>query len=46
MKNMQTKHRTILQAAVMIIVLAVLVIQHNSDKNEHAVAQQTVHARR
>lgn len=46
MKTMETKHRTILQAAVMIIALAVLVIHHNSDKNEHAVAQQTVPANR
>lgn len=43
---METKHRTLLQAAVMIVVLAVLVLRHNSEKMEQAVAQQTAQASR
>lgn len=46
MKTMETKHRTILQAAVMILALAVLVLHHNVEKNEQAMAQQSIHARR
>jgi len=43
---METKYRTLLQAAVMILVLAVIVINHSSDKGDQAVAQKTVHVRR
>ena len=44
---MEPKYRTLLQAAVMLLVLAVVVINHNSDKPaDQAVAQKTVHARR
>ena len=44
--TMETKYRTLLQAAVMILVLAVIVINHSSDKGDQAVAQKTVHVRR
>ncbi|HRF78525.1 MAG TPA: hypothetical protein PL070_00425 [Flavobacteriales bacterium] len=43
---METKYRTLIQAAVMILVLAVIVINHSSDKGERSVAQKSVHARR
>lgn len=43
---METKHRTIVQAALMFIALTVLVLHHNSDKAEQAVAQKTIQANR
>lgn len=39
---METKYRTLLQAAVMILILAVIVINHSSQKSEQAIAQQTI----
>ena len=38
---METKYRTLLQAAVMIIALAIVVIDHNNDKAEQPLAQKT-----
>lgn len=38
---METKYRTLLQAAVMILALAVVVMSHSSEKSQQAVAQQT-----
>lgn len=43
---METKYRTLLQAAVMIIALAVVVINHNHDKAEQPLAQKTSQAHR
>lgn len=43
---METKYRTLIQAAVMILVLAVIVLNHSSDKTEQVVAQKTEHVRR
>lgn len=43
---METKYRTLLQAAVMILILAVVVINHSSEKAEQAIAQKTSHAHR
>lgn len=44
--TMETKYRTLIQAAVMLLVLAVIVLNHSSDKAEQAVAQKTVQTRR
>jgi hypothetical protein len=44
--TMETKYRTLLQAAVMLLVLALIVINHGGDKGEQSVAQKSVHARR
>ncbi len=43
---MEPKYKTLLQAAAMVLALAVLVLHHNVEKNEQAVAQQTVRAHR
>ncbi|MGV3638846.1 MAG: hypothetical protein ACO1NQ_14490 [Flavobacteriales bacterium] len=43
---METKYRTLLQAAIMLLVLALVVMNHGSDEGERAVAQKSVHARR
>lgn len=43
---METKYRTLLQAALMIAVIAVLVFNHSNNKAEQAVAQQTTHLHR
>lgn len=43
---METKYRTLLQAAVMLLVLTVLVIDHNREQADRAMAQRTVHAER
>ena len=41
---METKYRTLLQAAVMILILAVVVINHSNGKADHALAQHTSQA--
>lgn len=38
---METKYRTLLQAAVMILALTVVVMNHSSERSERAVAQKT-----
>lgn len=38
---MEPKYRTLVQAAVFILALAVLVIHHNTTKDEQAMAQKT-----
>jgi hypothetical protein len=43
---METKYRTLLQAAVMLLVLALVVMNHGGEKGEQSVAQKSVHARR
>jgi hypothetical protein len=43
---METKYRTLIQAAVMLLVLAVVVINYSGDKAERAVAQTTIQPRR
>ena len=42
--TMETKYRTLLQAAVMILILAVVVINHSNGKADHALAQHTSQA--
>ncbi|HOY29473.1 MAG TPA: hypothetical protein PLR96_10900 [Flavobacteriales bacterium] len=43
---METKYRTLLQAAAMLLALALVVMNHGGDKGERSVAQKSVHARR
>ncbi len=43
---MQPKHKTLVQAALLLMVLAFAVTSHSKNTNADSVAQKTVHARR
>ncbi len=42
---MEPKHRTLVQAAIIVLVLAFVILGHENDEGEQAIAQKTVQSR-
>jgi|JI10StandDraft_1071094.scaffolds.fasta_scaffold429521_2 hypothetical protein len=45
-QTMEPKYRTLLQAALLALVIAITIISHTSDKGDQALAQETGQAHR